>query len=183
MDFVAIDFETANYSRTSACSIGLVVVESGKIVQTLHKLIQPVPNYYVPAFIDIHGITPAQTNGQPTFEEHWAELQPYFQDRDLIAHNASFDFGVLGSTLQYFDIAKPLLNYYCSVVISRRVFPELPNHRLNTVSDYLQVQLIHHDAESDAIAAAKIVIEAGKRTKVKSIAELSKALKLKPKRM
>ena len=144
---------------------------------------QPVPNYYVPGFIDIHGITPEQTDGQPTFDQHWSDLQPYFQDQDLVAHNASIDFGVLRATLQHFDLAYPQLNYYCSVVISRKVFKELPNHRLNTVAQYLNVKLKHHDAESDAIAAAEIVIAACKKAKVNSITDLAQALKLKAKKM
>ena len=38
-DFVAIDFETANYEPTSICSVGLVVVRGGEITQRMHRLV------------------------------------------------------------------------------------------------------------------------------------------------
>ena len=43
-DFAAIDFETANNERTSVCSVGVVIVRDGKIVDTFYSLIQPEPN-------------------------------------------------------------------------------------------------------------------------------------------
>ncbi len=43
--FVALDFETANQHRTSVCSIGLVFVENGIIVDKYYQLIKPVPNF------------------------------------------------------------------------------------------------------------------------------------------
>ena len=45
-DFVAIDFETANYEPTSICSVGLVVVRGGEITQRMHRLVCPEPNRY-----------------------------------------------------------------------------------------------------------------------------------------
>ena len=45
-DFAAIDFETANNERTSVCSVGVVIVRDGEIVDTFYSLIQPEPNYY-----------------------------------------------------------------------------------------------------------------------------------------
>ena len=45
-DFAAIDFETANNERSSVCSVGIVIVRNGEIVDTFYSLIQPEPNYY-----------------------------------------------------------------------------------------------------------------------------------------
>ena len=44
-DFAAIDFETANYDRSSVCSVGVVIVRDGEIVDKFYSLIQPEPNY------------------------------------------------------------------------------------------------------------------------------------------
>lgn len=44
-DFAAIDFETANYNRSSVCAVGVVIVRDGEIVDSFYSLIQPVPNY------------------------------------------------------------------------------------------------------------------------------------------
>ena len=45
-NFVAIDFETANGNRSSVCSVGIVVVRDGEIVDKYYSLIQPTPNFY-----------------------------------------------------------------------------------------------------------------------------------------
>ena len=45
-DFVAIDFETANNIRSSVCSVGIVVVRHGEVVQKHYALIQPEHYYY-----------------------------------------------------------------------------------------------------------------------------------------
>ena len=45
-DFAAIDFETANFERSSVCSVGVVIVRGGEIVDSFYSLIQPEPNYY-----------------------------------------------------------------------------------------------------------------------------------------
>ena len=43
-NFAAIDFETANNERTSVCSVGVVIVRNGEIVDSFYSLIQPEPN-------------------------------------------------------------------------------------------------------------------------------------------
>ena len=64
-DFVAIDFETANGRRSSVCSVGIVVVRGGKIVDKFYSLIQPASNYYTYWTTEVHGLTRRDTDGQP----------------------------------------------------------------------------------------------------------------------
>jgi hypothetical protein len=66
-DFAAIDFETANYERTSICSVGVVIVRNGEIAETIYRLIRPNPDRYV--FSYIHGITKADTKDSPLFPD------------------------------------------------------------------------------------------------------------------
>ena len=61
-DFVAIDFETANQHRSSVCSVGIVIVKGGKIVNKLYKLIHPTPDYYSYLNTQVHGLTAAVGN-------------------------------------------------------------------------------------------------------------------------
>lgn len=68
-DFTAIDFETASGYRNIICQVGLVEVEGGITTNSLNLLVQPPKNYYCPNFIDIHGITPAMTKNEPTFDQ------------------------------------------------------------------------------------------------------------------
>ena len=56
-DFAAIDFETANGKRTSVCSVGVVVVRGGEVVDTFYRLIRPRPNSYTQWTTAVHGLT------------------------------------------------------------------------------------------------------------------------------
>lgn len=159
-NFTAIDFETANNARTSACSIGLVKVENGKIVGECSHLIKPQPNYFISRFIDIHHITPEMVKDAPMFGELWPDIREWIEDSEaLIAHNAPFDMGVLRACLEQEMIRSYLPPHFCTVRLSRQHLPFLVNHKLNTVCDHFGIELNHHEALSDARGCAKIVLE------------------------
>lgn len=94
-DFAAIDFETANGQRSSVCSVGIVIVRGGEIVDRFYSLIEPTPNYYNYWTTSIHGLTRMDTDGQPTFPEVWAQAAPLIDGLPLVAHNRPFDEGCL----------------------------------------------------------------------------------------
>ncbi len=174
MNFTAIDFETANYKRQSACSIGIAVVKDFQIVETFSKLIKPTPNYYEPRNISIHKITPDKTENEPSFGELWNDIKPYFENKEIVAHNASFDFSALRYVLDAHQLEYPNLEYYCSMLISRNQYQRLRNSQLPTVCDYLNIELKnHHQAESDAAACANIMIRICEDNNVESIKELA----------
>ena len=56
-DFAAIDFETANEQRTSVCSVGVVIVRDGEIVDHYYSLIRPEPEYYTYWNTRVHGLS------------------------------------------------------------------------------------------------------------------------------
>ena len=96
MRFVAIDFETANSSRSSVCALGIVVVDGGAVVEARSWLVRPEPLVFDGYNIMIHGITPDDVRDEPTFDQLWADVfLPYFQMGPMLAHNASFDMSVL----------------------------------------------------------------------------------------
>ena len=160
MTFTAIDFETANYERTSACQIGIVVVKDGKITEEFSSFIKPVPAYFLGRFTDeIHGINEEAVAKAPTFPELWERITGFIKDTPLIvAHNAAFDMGVLRACLDYHDISAVLPEYLCTLKETRWKLPDLSNHKLSTVCDYYDITLNHHEALSDAKAAAKIAL-------------------------
>ena len=90
-NFAAIDFETANNERTSVCSVGVVIVRDGKIVDSFYSLIQPEPNYYCYWNTKVHGLTQRDTDNAPVFPEVWAQIAPMIEGLPLVAHNKSFD--------------------------------------------------------------------------------------------
>jgi DNA polymerase-3 subunit epsilon len=160
MTFTTIDFETANNDRTSACQIGIVVVEDGRIIEEFVSFIKPVPDYFLSRFTDeIHGINEDTVIDAPTFPELWEKISRFIENAPLIvAHNAPFDMGVLKACLEYHDISTSLPKYFCTLKESRKKLPNLSNHQLSTVCDYFDIPLDHHEALSDARAAAKIAL-------------------------
>lgn len=164
MNFVALDFETANEGRGSACSIGLVKVEDGEITDRYYTLIKPEPLRFSSWNIRIHGITAQDVADAPTFGEAWPEIARFIGEYPLVAHNASFDMSVLRYCLEQYGIEYPHLAYFCTVKAAKKVFDHLPNHKLNTVSDSIGFAFSHHNALEDAEACARILLEAIKRT-------------------
>ncbi|WP_313894042.1 exonuclease domain-containing protein [Psychrobacillus sp.] len=178
MDFVAIDFETANSLRTSVCSIGIVRVKNGKIKEEIHTLINPLSEFHY-YNTQIHGITEDMVMSAPTFEEFWPDFKGFVENQTIIAHNASFDISVLKASLDNFHESYPAFEYGCSYQMAKKVWPNLYNHKLSTVANYLGISLRHHDALEDARAAARITIEAMQKSRTNSVRELSNLYKLK----
>jgi DNA polymerase-3 subunit epsilon len=156
--FVALDFETADYPRDSACALGLVRVENHQIVRRTYYLIRPPRRRF--AFTYLHGITWEDVAGQPTFAELWPGLNPILEGVDfLAAHNASFDRAVLQKCCETAGFNPPRIPFRCTVQLARQTWNIYPT-KLNNVCDHLGITLKHHHAASDAEACALIVIKA-----------------------
>ena len=175
MNFVAIDFETANRYATSACALGLVVVENGQIIETKSWLIRPEPNIFEFSFI--HGITAEMVENEKNFGALWSEIRPYLEDNIVIAHNAEFDTKVLRRVLMQYDLALPRFHYACSVKIAKKVWKkEFPKFGLKYLSEQLDIPLKHHDALSDTLACAKVMLHACQKMQAGSLKELFEML-------
>lgn len=174
INFVAIDFETANYKRSSACSIGLAFVENGKVTGTYHKLIQPTPNYYEPQFTGIHGIDQSQTETQPTFAQLWhAELKEKLSGKVLVAHNAAFDMSVLRALADHYNIELSDVRYLCTYRLSKLTYPQALNFQLPTIARHIGYQFSkHHNAEADAQACANVMLDIVKAHNASNLEEL-----------
>jgi DNA polymerase III subunit epsilon len=156
--FVAIDFETANRSRESACSIGIVHVENFQIIKREHHLIQPPNSAF--EFTYIHGIRWKDVAKAPNFGVLWPQIEAAIQGSEFIAaHNASFDQGVLHACCDIYGIERPKHKFVCTVQLARKTWKLHPT-KLPDVCDYLGLKLTHHHALSDAQACAQIVIAA-----------------------
>lgn len=175
MNFFAIDFETANSSRSSICSLGVAIVEKGKLIGTEHFYIKPTPNHYDSFNSALHGIDNSHTKDQLTFKQQWRELHKYFNNQTIVAHNASFDTSVLRFTLDNAKLAYPDLNYHCTYRLAQEALP-LAGHKLSDVSRHYKIQLNHHNAESDAKASALIALRLCEQFKASSLEELSTKL-------
>lgn len=155
--FAAIDFETANNQRSSICSVGIAIVEDNKVIDSIYSLVRPTPNFYTRWTTAVHGLTIRDTIDAPDFEEVWAGIAGKLRDLPLVAHNSPFDEGCLKAAHLAYDLAYPKYQFYCTCRLSRRLYPFLVNHQLQTVAAHCGYDLTHHHhAMADAYACAHI---------------------------
>lgn len=156
MIYTAIDFETADNGRDSACAVGLVKIQDMHIVDSFYRLIRP-PRSWI-KYADFHGITWDMLRDKPTFAEQWQDIAAFLQGTDaFIAHNAPFDRGVLYGTAEAYHIELPEIPFYCTLKGARK-FLHLQRNSLDCVCSALNIDLNHHHALSDAAACASIFL-------------------------
>ena len=160
-DFAAIGFETANEQPSSVCSVGVVIVRGGEIVDTFYSLIHPEPEYYQYFCRRVHGLGPEDTEDAPVFPCVWEKIAPLIEGLPLVAHNARFDEGCLKAAFRVYRMDYPDYVFYYTLAASRRHFGSfLPNHQLQTVSAACGYDLTrHHHALADAEACAYIAMK------------------------
>ena len=128
-DFAAIDFETANNERSSVCSVGIVIVRGGKIVDKFYSLIKPEPDYYNYWCSKVHGLCASDTDNAPIFPEVWNQIEPRIAGLPLIAHNKAFDESCLKAVFRVYQMEYPDYEFYCTCMASRRVWPKTSQPR------------------------------------------------------
>lgn len=155
--YVVFDVETPNSRNDRMSAIGVVLVEDGVQTDSFYSLVDPETAF--DAFnIRLTGITPRMVRGQPNFPALWERLRPLFERGVLCAHNAPFDLGVLGRCLRDYGVQwSSCCDYVCTCQMGRRLLPDAPNHRLDTLADCLHLPLRHHNALSDTQACAGLL--------------------------
>ena len=160
-DFAAIDFETANEHPSSVCSVGVVIVRDGEIVDTFYSLIHPEPEYYQRFCQRVHGLGPEDTDDAPVFPYVWKEIEPIIEGLPLVAHNSRFDEGCLKAVFRVYQMDYPDYEFHDTLTASRCHFGScLPNHQLHTVAAACGYDLVNqHHALADAEACAAIALK------------------------
>jgi DNA polymerase-3 subunit epsilon len=106
----------------------------------------------------LHGITYEKTNNSQTFNEAWPEIHKYLMDAVLVAHNAYFDSDVIAKSLRIHGVECDNFSWLCTAHLSRLVLPDFASHRLDLLCDYFEIDLLHHNALSDAMACANLLL-------------------------
>lgn len=150
------DTETPNARNDSICSIGITVVEDGRIVEERYDLVDPEARFDV-FNVELHGISPDMVRFEKNFPVLWEEIAPIMSSGVLVAHNAPFDLGVLSKLFRRYGISRTPDPYVCTVQLGRKCMPQAPNHKLNTLCDLLGIELDHHNAASDSHACAELL--------------------------
>ena len=185
MTITSLDFETANYSRVSICAAGMAVFENCRLTETPYWLVRPPKGHgwFWESFIEYHGLTHLDVLGAPEFPVIAPEFLARLNRSDLvIAHKASFDIEHLRETLNYFGLTCPAFDYLCTCNLARRVWPELPNHQLNTLVAQIGHDFQHHQARSDAEAAGRVLLAMMKHANANTPRELLQKTGLEPTR-
>ncbi len=177
-NFIAIDYETANSNYLSACSLGFAIVENGKLVDTFQSYIKPPDEfaYFDPFNVMIHGITPKEIKNAPAFDFVWGQIEKFNSQYKIpfACHFAGFDIRVTAALLKYYKIDLQEIRFYDTYTIARKMWPTLSNHKLNTISEALDIELEHHKADSDSRACALIALKQMNELKKNSLADVAK---------
>lgn len=161
MAYLAIDFETANQQRASACAVGVVRVEDGQVTETWNSLIDSECEF-APMNVSIHGIRADDVKGSPTFPDVLARMVELAEGCELIvAHNAAFDIQVLTGSAARYGIELAPQPFACTRVFARRWWPGWPSYGLSHTIRTLDLASSlgdwqHHDPLWDAKACAAI---------------------------
>ena len=178
MDFTAIDFETANASAASACSVGLVKVRDGEVVERTGWLIKPPLGHdeFTEWNTRIHGIMAPDVRDAKLWSEQVADIVAFAEGDVLVAHNAGFDMGVITAACTASYLATPEFAYVCSLQVARKTY-SLESYRLPVAAMAAGFEdFKHHDAIADAEACASIVAHAARRHDVRDVHELAELL-------
>ena len=157
MDFIAVDFETPNTRHNSICSAGITLVRNSDIIWTRSFLINP-NDEFDSRNIAVHGITSSEVSSSPSFSDVWNEVGYLFKHYAVVMHNAPFDFSVLKKTSNRESVSLPAMDIFCTMCLWQENFPDFQHYSLNAIADHLNIPLNHHDAASDSLATAKIML-------------------------
>lgn len=176
MEYVAIDFQTANRWHKSACSVALATVKDGKIIDTFYSLIRPGILHFDKENTALHGITKEMVKDAPYFDELWPLIKEKINGKTLVAYYAKFDMDVLAEELAGNELAFPSCPVFCTCVLSQAMFPEMPHHRLQDVTDKIGFNLEQrYNAMAHARACVAIVEYALKATGAEFLQDVADA--------
>ena len=173
-EFIVFDIETTGLSSRydKITEIGAVKIKNGQIIKCYNQLINPeIP---IPEkIIKLTGITDEMVEDQPKIEDVMGEFIDFIGQSTLVAHNSSFDMGFINENCRKLNIElnNPVLD---TLYLSRVLFQELKNHKLNTLAKHLDVPLEnHHRAVDDARATALIFVKCIEILKEKDVFSLN----------
>lgn len=158
---MAIDFETANPKRGSACAIGLAKFDAnGKLVDTFYSLLKPHSSVsdFAPFNVGIHGISEEDVANAPEWDEIFEEISTFVDGLPLIAHNAPFERSVLRELEKFYGTGDFFPGIACTLDLSRCYNIDLDVHKLTIVHSkaFGKTELKHHNAIDDALMCGQI---------------------------
>lgn len=155
-DFIALDFETAN-RKQYPCAAGVAVVKNGQIVSRDYTLINPESSFD-DICINVHGITPEQVAGAPTFPEFLTKWSAFMQHYPVVAHNIGTERSALEKSCARYKLELPRVTFYDTLQLCRVNYPGKESYTLDALCSERGIELEHHNALSDAVGCAELML-------------------------
>ncbi|MFE4545664.1 exonuclease domain-containing protein [Arthrobacter sp. NPDC056727] len=176
ISFTAIDFETANSHRGSACAVGLVKVRDGRIVDTASWLIKPPPGIddFDPINVELHGIAEQDVRNAADWEMSLEGILQFVREDPLVAFDAPYDASVMRKATEHQQLDLPAQDFYCALHLAQDHL-DLPRHRLSDVLAALGLPPVErHEPRAHALACAQIVLAIAGRHGFTALSEVWK---------
>ena len=169
--FTAIDFELATAKYSSVCSVGIVEVVNGEIVNEFYSLVKPPQNKYMWQTSRVHGIKPKHTSSAPTFEELFPSIEQLLASKHMVAHDELLDRSVLKETMGFYSLEYEKLGLPAIWDCTSKIYRSLGFERtkLSICCELMGVELKHHDALSDARATAELYLKVEEAMQMKKL--------------
>lgn len=164
-DYTIVDLETTGLAPADDAIIEVAAFKykNNELIDKYTTLIKPIEEYTgtvieIDDFItNLTGITNEMVSTAPTFKEISKDLYDFLSGEVIVGHNVNFDVNFLRENFLSLDM--PFLNNYVDTLrLARRLFPELPHHRLSDLADHFGLQEVHHRAVGD-VEITKEVLE------------------------
>jgi DNA polymerase III subunit epsilon len=164
MEFVALDFETANADLSSACQVGAVVFKDGMPVDTFASLIDP-DDFFDPMNVSIHGIDEDAVRGSPKFASVHRDLWRLISNKVVACHSL-FDRAVLRQTEHRNALHCIECTWLDVTRVVRRTWPKYAHagYGLGNLTQDFGIAFEHHNAAEDARATGTILVRAIRET-------------------
>lgn len=139
MEIVAVlDFETTGLSPNwgdRATEIAITLVRDGQVLDRFQSLMNA--GRRIPAEVtQLTGITNVMIASAPPVAKVMRDAAKFVGKTPVVAHNASFDKRFWEAELASLSITSTSV-FACTMLLSRRLYPQLPNHRLSTLVQML----------------------------------------------
>ncbi|THE09513.1 DNA polymerase III subunit epsilon [Bacillus timonensis] len=179
-NFIAFDFETANSSRHSICSVGMVFVKDGKIVDSIYQLINPEEEF--DEFnIGINNITPNNVKDAPTFNVFYNSIKDKIDNQLMVAHYLAFDGYALRDNLSKYQIQPCNNQLLCTYQLSKRLLIGQSSYSIKSLCQYYGIDLYnHHHALADARACAELMSKLIEENELEDLESLFEKTRIRP---
>ncbi|GAB3476227.1 BRCT domain-containing protein [Nocardiopsis coralliicola] len=177
-DWVALDFETANGDNGSVCRVGMVRVEDGRIADRMLRYVRPPApaDWFDPELAPFNGgVTAADVRDAEEWPDTLKRILAFAAGSPVVAHYARMEMDVIDRACTHTGIPVPEVRFGCSVVLSRALWRDSPDHKLPTLCRRIGFALDHHNPLSDAEGSAHIVLELMRERGAASLAALTEA--------